>query len=248
MIAASLLDSRHLWRAHQLVAPDDAGHPTGFAALDAELPDGGWPRAGMVELLGAHQGVEWSLLAPWLQEAPAQEAGPVVCLSPPHNPHVPAFQQVGFDIQRFLFVRAASVADAAWAGEQVLQTACQALIWWVSADFKRLSPLMLRRIHLASVKAQAPVFVLSPPQTGLCSSPAPLRLMLEKQGTSLAVTVFKRRGPPMLQPLKINLPGMSQEMHRRLLALTQKQKLISPQSQPLTTYALAGPVPADLVA
>lgn len=60
-----------LWRADQLA---DAGsaqtQPTlssGFAALDAELPGGGWPLGGLCELLldGPGQG-EWRLLAPAL--------------------------------------------------------------------------------------------------------------------------------------------------------------------------------------
>jgi protein ImuA len=56
-----------LWRAAQLGRATGAGLPTGFPALDAELPGGGWPRQALTELLLPHPGVgEWRLLAPVL--------------------------------------------------------------------------------------------------------------------------------------------------------------------------------------
>ena len=56
---------------------------SGFAALDAELPDGGWPRRVLSELLLPHPGVgEIRLLAPPL--VAAQRAGrPVMIFDPP---------------------------------------------------------------------------------------------------------------------------------------------------------------------
>ena len=44
-----------LWRADRLdsrCAAAGEAQPTGHAALDAELPGGGWPAAGLTELLG----------------------------------------------------------------------------------------------------------------------------------------------------------------------------------------------------
>ncbi|MDP3082599.1 MAG: hypothetical protein Q8N44_02745, partial [Rubrivivax sp.] len=56
-----------LWRAHQVGRQPTATRPTGFAALDAELPGGGWPAGMLSELLLPHPGVgEIRLLAPAL--------------------------------------------------------------------------------------------------------------------------------------------------------------------------------------
>ncbi len=67
-----------LWRADGLGRAPTAGWPTGFAALDAELPGGGWPVGALTELLLPHPGVgEWRLLAPALaalQGSPALAA------------------------------------------------------------------------------------------------------------------------------------------------------------------------------
>lgn len=57
-----------LWRASQLGRPGrEIAWTTGFAALDAVLPGGGWPAGALTELLLPHPGVgEWRLLAPVL--------------------------------------------------------------------------------------------------------------------------------------------------------------------------------------
>ncbi|HSC00640.1 MAG TPA: hypothetical protein VLE45_12055, partial [Burkholderiaceae bacterium] len=46
-----------LWRAHQLSATSNAVTASGFAALDAELPGGGWPHRVLTELLLPHPGL-----------------------------------------------------------------------------------------------------------------------------------------------------------------------------------------------
>jgi protein ImuA len=56
-----------VWRASQLGAGAQATSPSGFAALDAELPGGGWPHGVLTELLLPQPGIgELRLLAPVL--------------------------------------------------------------------------------------------------------------------------------------------------------------------------------------
>ncbi|MEJ6006549.1 recombinase RecA [Paucibacter sp. AS339] len=71
----SRLDARlqaHIWRASslgasQLASPASAVS-SGFAALDAELPGGGWPIQGLSEILcDSAATLEWRLLAPALR-------------------------------------------------------------------------------------------------------------------------------------------------------------------------------------
>src|ERR1019366_3881307 len=46
-----------LWLGHQLGRSDAHAIGSGFAALEAELPGGGWPRRVLSELLLPHPGV-----------------------------------------------------------------------------------------------------------------------------------------------------------------------------------------------
>jgi len=76
-----------LWRAHQLGSAGAArGVPSQFAALDAELPDTGWPRGALTELLAESFGIgELRLLIPAL--ARLTRAGkPVQWIAPPALP------------------------------------------------------------------------------------------------------------------------------------------------------------------
>ena len=71
-----------LWRAHQVGHQRGVVLPSGFAALDAELPGGGWPARALTELLLPHPGIgEVRLLAPAL--AAAQRDGRSVMLFDP---------------------------------------------------------------------------------------------------------------------------------------------------------------------
>lgn len=57
-----------IWRAHQVGAGAARTTRTGFAALDAQLPGGGWPHAVLTELLLGQPGIgELRLLAPALR-------------------------------------------------------------------------------------------------------------------------------------------------------------------------------------
>ncbi|HEY4066780.1 MAG TPA: hypothetical protein VGM74_07780, partial [Burkholderiaceae bacterium] len=71
-----------LWLGHQLGRHADSALPSGFAALDAQLPGRGWPRRALTELLLPHPGVgEIRLLAASL--VAVQQAGRLVMLFDP---------------------------------------------------------------------------------------------------------------------------------------------------------------------
>jgi protein ImuA len=183
--------------------------PTGFAALDAELCGGGWPAAGLTELLLAAPGsAELRLLAPALA-APAL-AGTVLWIAPPCTPYAPALQAFGLAPGRQLIVTPDSLADAAWAAEQGLRSgACAAVLWWQGQVRSPAAALAtaLRRLHLAAQEGVCPLFVLRPASVRMQASPAPLRLVLEPLAHGqLAVLAFKRRGPAMAAPLVLTLP------------------------------------------
>ena len=77
-----------LWRADQLDSTPMPTCPSGHAALDAQLPGGGWPLGWLTELLLAEPGQgEWRLLAPVLarltQGRPGEPGREVVCIGSP---------------------------------------------------------------------------------------------------------------------------------------------------------------------
>ena len=79
----NLLAARTLWHAGRSSRLPADGEPSGHASLDAELPQGGWPRRALTELLVPADGVgELSLLLPTLARLTAA-GGNVVLVAPP---------------------------------------------------------------------------------------------------------------------------------------------------------------------
>ena len=100
-----LLAHPSVWRGRSRAAVET--FPTGFAALDAGLPGGGWPRHGLVEILTPQPGVgELYLLLPALAAlsrlTPARWC---TWVSPPHEPFAPALAAHGVALDRMLIVR-----------------------------------------------------------------------------------------------------------------------------------------------
>jgi len=194
--------------------------PTGYAALDAELAGGGWQRPGLTEILCNHVGIgELSLLMRGLgagagvKSLRPGDAAHVLWVLPPGQawvPYAPALARGGVSLAHLAIVRTKNSEDALWAAEQGLRSgACAAVLWWQAEARAPAAALAtaLRRLHLAAQEGGCPLFALRPASVRGQSSPAPLRLVLEPapQG-QLAVTVFKRRGPAMVQPLLLTLP------------------------------------------
>ena len=74
------------WRGDALSASTLPSRPSGFRALDEQLPDGGWPSRCMTELLLPHTGVgEIRFLASTLSSL-TQEGREIILLSPPLIP------------------------------------------------------------------------------------------------------------------------------------------------------------------
>jgi protein ImuA len=193
-----------VWRGDRFAAPLQPALPTGYPALDAELPGGGWPAAGLTELLLASFGSgEWRLLAPALRLQAARR--PIVCIAAPLQPYAPALQALGLPLQQFVWIAPATPTDAAWATEQALRSgSCGAVLWWGDG-----TPPMLRRLHLAARENDSPLIALRPHTAQVQSSPAPLRLACAAApGERLRLWVFKRRGPAQSSPLLLDLPAV----------------------------------------
>jgi len=197
-----LLEQHAVWRGG---APQGAlpGVPTGYQALDFELPGGGWPTGALTEILSGQEGIgELELVLPAL--ARLSWAGRrVVWLAPPHLPYAPALAAAGVNLANLAVVRPSLRApgrrDALWAAEQVLRSgSCHALLGW----FRRAGYDELRRLAVAAEGGAAWVALFRPAIAATESSPACLRLTLEPEGV---VRILKRRGAPAAAPLRLAL-------------------------------------------
>jgi protein ImuA len=203
-----------VWAGTQFAESTQPALPTGYPALDAQLPGGGWPASGLTELLlDAPGSGEWRLLAPALRAQAVTR--PVICIAPPLQPYAPSLQALGLPLQRFVWVTPPDPADAAWALEQALRSGgCGTALWWGEAT----AP-MWRRLHLAAREQGCLLIALRSMAARQQSSPAPLRLTCTPMAHErVAVSVFKRRGPAQAQPLLLALPPVPGLEHRLLMA------------------------------
>ncbi len=236
-----------LWRAHQVGRQPLVTWPSGFAALDVELPGGGWPAGALTELLLPHAGIgEMRLLAPVLA-ATQQRERCVMLFDPPAAPCGWALGALGVDVRRLVLVQgsvpvspmdrrrsapvspmslrhpsrgprpAAPAAHTLWALEQALKSGHVGAL--LAWLPARLPADALRRLQLAAQSHDGPAFVLRDAQASVQPSAAPLRLRLAPAGPDgLALQILKRRGPPLLQPLLLALPPvLSAPVRRRAL-------------------------------
>lgn len=195
----ALLGHPELWRARQLPnAPARRGHATGFATLDAALGGGGWPVAGLMELLCVTHGIgELRLLLPALARLSQREARWIVWVAPPLLPYAPALSAAGVTLGKVLLVRPRCQRDALWAAEKALKSgAAGAVLAWLPEP--SLGTPALRRLRLAAQQGEAWGTLLRPAAAASEPSMAELRILVESERSQgcdqLAFSVLKRRG------------------------------------------------------
>lgn len=198
-----------LWRGRDL-ARERPGIATGFAALDRELPGGGWPAGALTELLHAHAGVgEMRLLFPALGLL-ARSGAPLFLLAPPWVPYAPAFAAAGIPPARLIVVRPRRPADGLWACEQILKgLSGGALIAWPH----HLRAQDARRLQLAVEGKPALAVLMRPLEAASEVTSAALRIALEAGASpgapqpALVVRILKRRGGMLTRPLALEPPS-----------------------------------------
>ncbi len=229
LISSSFASARHnVWRGDELGVADMQVVGTGHAALDAELPGGGWPVGAMTELLQVRPEAHvWQLLLPALAQAVAQGTGPVALVGAPFEPFGPALAAHGLPVEALMWIRSDAAPARLWACEQALRCADVAavLAWLPQARAGEL-----RRLQLAAAQHEALLFVFRPDHAALSASPARLRLQLEvckeagkaEKAGQMNVRILKRRGPPLSAP--VQLPARSQRMSMLLAASQLRRK------------------------
>ncbi len=211
-----------IWRGDELGAADAAALPTGHAALDAQLPGGGWPVGALTELLQVQpQAHAWQLLLPALAQVVQQKkSAPVALIGAPYEPFAPALAAGGLPPEALLWIRCEAPAARLWACEQALRCAeVAAVLAWLP----RARVGELRRLQLAAAQHEALLFVFRPESAAQGASPARLRLLLSDAGPQhMDIRILKRRGPPLAAPL--TLPARSERLAALLAASQLRRK------------------------
>ncbi len=201
-----------VWRGDQLGSPVNAVLSSGFAALDAELPGGGWPCGALTEILTAQFSIlEWRLLAPALSQVGQVGRGDrgaqtIVVVGPPKAPHVPGLRHDGIDDRQLVWIKADTPAERLWSTEQLIKSnAFGALIAWLP----QVRQEQIRRLQVLSAHCQGPVFLCRPVSVASESSAAPLRVHARVgMDWELHVEILKRKGPPLAEILRLeSMPG-----------------------------------------
>lgn len=187
--------------------------PSGFAALDAQLPGGGWPHPALIEVLNEQPGVgELSLFLPALQylsefadrpgpatssslsrlrEREGVRASTIAWFNPPHLPYPPALAERGLARVNLLVSKPFTAARTLWAMEQALRSgACAAVLAWVDAANMHA----LRRLKLAANAGPCFGLLFRSPRQRAHPSPATVRLMLSADEAMLVVELLKVQG------------------------------------------------------
>lgn len=236
-VSAAPLDPENLhpalWRAQQWARARSAVSSTGFAALDAQLPGGGWPHQALTECLLPHPGVgEMRLLAP-VMAALTQQGRTVMWVGPPASPCAWGLQQLGVDVQAVVVVRGRdeardevrhvkrrpllASADVLWALEQALRSGhVGAVVAWLPDTLRAET---MRRLQLAAQAHEGWAVIIRSMAVRSKPSPVPLRMIMRPAGAdSVWVQVIKRRGPTHAQPVQLNLPPVVPALAARAAA------------------------------
>ena len=182
-----LLEHPAIWRGRS--ATRRSGLSTGFAALDEHLPDKGWPRTGLIEILVSRFGSgELTLLVPALAALTrAAAARWCVWVAPPLVPFAPALASCGVVLDRVAVVGG---ARPLWAFEQTLGSgACDAVLGWV----RQPKPRDIRRLQLAAERGRTLGVLFRPRGAARAASAAVLRLSVEPLAAGVRLTLIKGR-------------------------------------------------------
>lgn len=186
-----LFDQRQLWRARSGAGQTGDCLPSGWPALDAILPGGGWSPGALSELLCAEPLPALRLLQPLCVHL-ARAGRLQIWLGLPHRPYAPGWQRSGLALERCLLVQAEG-AERIWAAEQALRQTEGAL---VLAVLPRLDTQDCRRLQLAAQAGRSLGLLIRPADSTQGIGTPAVRLRLQAEPGGVRVECLKRRGAP----------------------------------------------------
>ena len=162
--------------------------PTGHAALDAQLPSGGWTRGGLTELIARNPMTTLQVMLPTLQRL-ARMRRRIAVIMPSSVPLARSLIAAGIDPRQVVEIDG---SDAQWSAEQALRDGgFSAVIAWIGeADYTQL-----RRLHVAADSSDSLAFVLRPASAiNEFGTPAALRMSVQANENGSHLDIIKCHG------------------------------------------------------
>ena len=235
-----------VWRGNELGSPVTAVLPSGFPALDAELPGAGWPCHSLTEILQPQPTVtEWRLLAPAIRQVVASGLQ-VVIVGPPKTPHLPGLRFAGLDERHLVWVQAETPSERLWVTEQLVKANSAGLLvsWLPQARQEQI-----RRLQVCAAACDGPVFLCRPAAAEFEPSAAPLRVQVRfGVDWELHVRLLKRKGPTHEHDIVLtSIPGgLAAVLTPRLMkpsGLLTARQLRDADVSDAVSHALGSPAP-----
>lgn len=127
--------------------PDQARIPSGCRAMDRHLPQGGYARGSMLELLRNSSGSGVTTLALLIARQAIVDGKYLVVVDPQRQLYPPAMKSFGIPLERVIALQPPNHADAIWGLAQVLR--CPA-VGAVIAEVGTLEDRTARKLQLAT--------------------------------------------------------------------------------------------------
>lgn len=220
-----LLQRSDIWRGRSAPVCNQTTLDSGFAPLNTQLLNQGWPCGSLIEICQPAPGHgDWLLLAPALQRL--QQRHPqshTVLLNPPALPFCQGLIPAGIPFSQLLLIRINTKADfVASFVELARASSCTLLVAWQPKQALNYSEL--RKCQLATAEGAGLYVLFRPLQALQQSSPAALRLQIQLEHSNLRILFIKQRGQ-LYQSEAVNLP-----LPKHWLAATPHRMLGHPQT------------------
>jgi cell division inhibitor SulA len=165
--------------------------PTGIGALDDMLPDGGWPRAGVVEVTEtADHACAMELFMPALARVTRQGRG-LALVAPPYPARKRIFTDTGVNPVRVVQVNPHPGRSALWTVESLLQSGDYGVVMaWPGCD----TELMDKRLQKAAMQGRVLCVLFRPPCRSMAVSSSNLRIVVDADEDGRALYLLNGSG------------------------------------------------------
>jgi protein ImuA len=168
--------------------------PSGIVGLDALLPDAGWPKGGVVEIIVPDMLADATdLLLPALRRLSCQ-GRTIALVTPPFAARAGVFTDPEINASHLLQVNPHRGRSALWTVESLLETgACSAVLAWPGCD----TELMGKRLHKAAEQGRGLCVLFRYESLATRRSGVGLRLRVEMNETGRALYRVNAAGEPV---------------------------------------------------
>ena len=189
----------HLWRGQKNAYSADSSDQftdTGFTGLNGLLPNGGWPRKSMTEIVVPDWGHgELQILLPLLRHVQSLEKQ-IAFIAPPFIPYAPALEQSGLNLDRLIVIDSGLPAkDIWWVAEKIQRHPdCGVVLLWPdqnSGSGFASADRQLRKLQVAADAANNFGFTFR--RGSFSDTPVGLRLKVARCEQGLSVEILKSR-------------------------------------------------------